>query len=416
NARAPRRAATAASADFAWNAGGGVVVSGGGPNPWEAVLDAAPATRYGTTQHRGGGGGGGASLQLLLPSGSSLESMLAYEHRLMSYLQPVSGPTGAAARAAASPSRAPPPPHAHANGHGAGGGGGQRGPQGPQSPAGADGGGGGTTAPPLIPRSAVSTALAAPAAGAEPPWGGAGLPSGVHAATAELRGGAVAGAGAATGAPAAAAAGEWAYDEGGGPLTLGRLITGRPSGRRQLQLMADWLDGTIGVLWEQHLAAAAAAAAAVAASGRPVEAAAMLPPPPQLFATLGSGGGVNGGGGAEGSTGEGGVGVGGGAGGGGKVALAARFGNVSAGLRELSGHLYGVAVAQPQLWAGMVEATAAVASLVVSHVAQGCWEEGSLLARLWNLHTALMDSGLAAARTNNAQLASKSAEQAAKIR
>lgn len=62
------------------------------------------------------------------------------------------------------------------------------------------------------------------------------------------------------------------------------------------------------------------------------------------------------------------------------------------------------------------QATAAAARALVQHVAVGCWEEGALLARLWNLHTALLDSGLAAARKEQARLAALAASQAAKIR
>jgi hypothetical protein len=57
-----------------------------------------------------------------------------------------------------------------------------------------------------------------------------------------------------------------------------------------------------------------------------------------------------------------------------------------------------------------------VATAVVQNVAHRCFEEGALLARLWNLHTALMDSGLAAARKAQQQLSVTAAEQAAKIR
>lgn len=57
-----------------------------------------------------------------------------------------------------------------------------------------------------------------------------------------------------------------------------------------------------------------------------------------------------------------------------------------------------------------------MASTVVQSVAHRCWEEGALLARLWNLHTALLDSGLAAARKTQEQLSATAVEQAAKIR
>ncbi|GIL77113.1 hypothetical protein Vretifemale_6669, partial [Volvox reticuliferus] len=98
-----------------------------------------------------------------------------------------------------------------------------------------------------------------------------------------------------------------------------------------------------------------------------------------------------------------------------KAALAMRFGSVAAGLKDLSSSLNNVST-DTQLWSSMVEATAAVANAVVQNVAHRCFEEGALLARLWNLHTALMDSGLAAARKAQEQLSVTAAEQAAKIR
>ena len=44
------------------------------------------------------------------------------------------------------------------------------------------------------------------------------------------------------------------------------------------------------------------------------------------------------------------------------------------------------------------QVVSAAASSLVSHLSVSCWEEAALLARTWNLHTALMDSGLTAAR------------------
>lgn len=38
------------------------------------------------------------------------------------------------------------------------------------------------------------------------------------------------------------------------------------------------------------------------------------------------------------------------------------------------------------------------AQSLVGHLANGCWEEGVLMAQLWNLHTTLMDAGLQVSR------------------
>lgn len=45
----------------------------------------------------------------------------------------------------------------------------------------------------------------------------------------------------------------------------------------------------------------------------------------------------------------------------------------------------------------MAQVVGAASAAVVQHVGAGCWEEGALLARLWNLHTGLMDAGCGAA-------------------
>ncbi|GFR42106.1 hypothetical protein Agub_g2949, partial [Astrephomene gubernaculifera] len=460
NAKPPRRAG--ASLDPLTAA-----ATAGVPNPWEAVMDAAPATRYSAVPVRSAGG-----LQLLMPSGSSREAMLSYEQRLSSYLSPMSGPAvtasvnnlsgsgtlrsmgggggggGSPIRMSVSPTRAPPtstgfsgggsshqastlphppPPQPHATMHDL---------QSPQH-------GGSTTAavhsnssnnpslPPLMPRTVLNASLAAPVTGPDAPWGGAGLPYNVHTSgvTDYGSGG---GAGAAGGGLDGFGGGDGEeFWDGCGPPSpplLGRLISGKPSSRRQVQLMADWLDNTIGMLWEHHVASAAASAASAAATapaaapagkaspggtahlsdstsfystapppGLPLEATSPPASQPWRFGLAPSAAGSGGGGS------------------GGKAALAMRFGNVSAGLRDLSANLYGIAT-QPQLWAAMVEATSAVAHTVVAAVAQRCWEEGALLARLWNLHTALLDSGLAAARRSREALSATAAEQAAKIR
>ncbi|KAG2495312.1 hypothetical protein HYH03_006584 [Edaphochlamys debaryana] len=492
NARStPRRAATGSAGDTVWvtsgsgpaqllvlgGGGGGGPGGGGGANPWEAVLDAAPALRYGG----GPAARDGQGLQLLLPTGSNRESMWLYEQRLAQYMAPAAtaaasnsaaaggggggGSTGgrgsgsgspgrlqhsptrqgaadkvyaaamaaAAAAAAAATSGPPSPLHdaALASSRGVHIPSAAWGPSAdglpPGSPPAA------SSLPPLVPRSAYTAAVSTPAPGAEQPWGGAGLPAGLHTATAEMRGGAVAGAAV-------------TFRDGGGvvfmgdeeppgspPLTLGRLISARPSGRRQLQLMADWLDLTVGSLYEQHmgpgtpgaLAAAAAALSTTAPStSRPATASDGLDSISSRAAAAGGGlegqsppataaSAVSAGLAAPPPTAQ--PWRGAAAGGGGKAALAARFGTVASGLKDLSASLYGVAT-QPQLWAALVEATSAAANSLVGQVAQRCWEEGALLARLWNLQTALLDSGLAAAKRRADALASQCSEQQAKIR
>ncbi|EFJ45415.1 hypothetical protein VOLCADRAFT_94255 [Volvox carteri f. nagariensis] len=459
------------------------------PNPWEALQEAAPATRYGGNTARESGG-----LALIMPTGSSRASMVSFENRLLSYLQPLSGPAGTAAlvsggvspmrgpsRPATSPPRPPtspprPPtspsrPPTSSRGASSP----PRPASSPKSPgspprvsacgiatqsmtldsvplsmAGSAGpvwgavaaavgpppGPHGPSLPPLVPRSALHSALVVPAPGAEPPWGGAGLPHGMYSALADLRGGITAGVAStpreafqnggmnAVAAAAVASAADASLDDIASPPSLGHMITFRPSNRRQVQLMADWLDHTIGLLWEQHLAAAKAAAdgkgpvpagpgaggtaAPTALSGSPSANDVSM----RSQAATGSGAsGASGSGGprrvasaAASATPS-----------GSKAALAIRFGSVTAGLKDLSSSLYHVAT-DTQLWSSMVEATAAVTNAVIQNVAHRCWEEGALLARLWNLNTALMDSGLAAARKAQQQLSATAAEQAAKIR
>ncbi|GIL77112.1 hypothetical protein Vretifemale_6675, partial [Volvox reticuliferus] len=292
-----------------------------GANPWEALQEAAPATRYGGNTARDSGG-----LKLLMPTGSSRASMLSFENRLLSYLQPVSGPSGTAALVtsggagvrASSPrpptsgaSPCPPtspgrPPTSPPRPPGSP-------PRPPGSPPRLPAGGAasinnysavtaqsaidvssqsaasmnaqalataassqgphGPSLPPLVPRSNLHAALGVPAPGAEQPWGGAGLPHSMYSALAELRGGIIAGLGATprdmfqhggmNAVTAAAAAATAAgiidvTDDLALPPSLGQMISVRPSNRRQVQLMADWLDSTIGLLWEQHLIGAKA--------------------------------------------------------------------------------------------------------------------------------------------------------------
>ena len=508
--------ATAAQLQAALATGGGYGSSGtaAGTNPWEATLDATPAPRFGGA---GGGWGGGAGLALLLPTGASRESLRLFEQRLAAALQPLSGPAGGASGpnrgvmgggGLGSPVRgapgSPTRPMTQQGGgapwfrEGPGYGGGAFSPPLPQSPTGgasmagfylptsvvdrpgsptlipngagagvaaAANGGGGSSLPPLVPRSAVAAALAVPAGGSEQPWGGAGLPAGMHSAVAEQRGGTIAAVAVSGGGPGmaaltardlvspsqqphagsaipiivtgggwggggAAATGTGTGDDGASweevgspPPTLGRLISARPSNRRQLQLLADWLDNTIGLLWEQHLTQQAqqqqqqtqqgvlssigrytgpgkGGAASRPGTAAPPQASSPLPPP-QADATAA----------AAAAAGPGSRSVGAG-----NAAVAARFGSVAAGLRELSENLGAVAAAQPGLWAALVEATSAVAGSLVGQLGARCWEEGALLARLWNLHTALLDSGLAAARRAQGGLEAAAADMAAKIR
>lgn len=66
--------------------------------------------------------------------------------------------------------------------------------------------------------------------------------------------------------------------------------------------------------------------------------------------------------------------------------------------------------ANPTLCALLLQVVGATAGALVQHVAAGCWEEGALLAGLWNLHTGLMDAGLAASRSA-AEAAQEEAKQ-----
>ncbi len=460
--------------------GGG---SGGLMTPWEAVVDARPATRYASLVPRDA-----ASLQLLLPSGGSHESVAAYEQQLLTHIAPGSVVAGSAAAAAAvggagaggaagvghtaalrrstSPNSWAPgsPSRRSAGGYRSTVDGDASAPASP--PVDSRGGGGGPGLPPLAPRSALSTALAAPAPAAQPPWGGAGLPAGVHASAAERAGGAAAAAAAGGGTlfsvpgtplappptpgtpgthhPPPTANGNAnggainpltdEYDEWGVPqaasapaLTLSRLIMGRPSNRRQVQLMAEWFDSTIGGLWEQHVEQQQQKLAETGGYVRPASAgpgpwptvlAGAWPAGPELAdgdanvaspaphsppsnavplptmagpasahadapaspssamhatTTLSSTGqrttcrlGATAPATAAASTAAAAGGGGTGGGGGGldpKALLAARFGSISAGLRELSASLYGSmagVAAKPQLWAAMVEVRSCV--------------------------------------------------------
>ncbi|GAX72557.1 hypothetical protein CEUSTIGMA_g13.t1 [Chlamydomonas eustigma] len=52
------------------------------------------------------------------------------------------------------------------------------------------------------------------------------------------------------------------------------------------------------------------------------------------------------------------------------------------------------------LWSSMLQAVSTCASSLTQHMAASCYEEGVLLARLWNLQTSLMDAELAASRSD----------------
>jgi hypothetical protein len=53
--------------------------------------------------------------------------------------------------------------------------------------------------------------------------------------------------------------------------------------------------------------------------------------------------------------------------------------------------------ASSSVWREMCQVVSAAAGSLVQHVASSCWEEGALLAGLWNLHTGLLDAGIEAA-------------------
>lgn len=226
---------------------------------------------------------------------------------------------------------------------------------------------------------------------------------------------------------AGAALGGTALQAGDGHITLGNLMTERQSVRRQVQLIARWLEAAVARLWQEegalvtdlgmrqvfHTTASAAAAAAVSRQGSSLRMAqepsslhpspvypikegieleasiaSHLPPVEQdgqgLQAALDVLSGVPATNPALDPAAK-------------HRGLAAKFAAfVSDSLQQQAREGSAAWASSQGLWRGMVQVVGAASGALVQHIAAGCWEEGALLARLWNLHTALLDAGCTA--------------------
>ena len=95
------------------------------------------------------------------------------------------------------------------------------------------------------------------------------------------------------------------------------------------------------------------------------------------------------------------------------AASAPRVRALLSGSRAAHAHLHALCPALP---CPAPQAVSAVANSLIRNAANSCWEEGALLARVWNMHTGLMDSAVSSLRHANADLEHTVSDQATKLR
>jgi hypothetical protein len=95
----------------------------------------------------------------------------------------------------------------------------------------------------------------------------------------------------------------------------------------------------------------------------------------------------------------------------GKGSLAAQFADFVSRSVLSQSHVGGAAWATShELWKQLLHVVGACAAGALRAAAAGCWEQGALLACCWNLHTGLLDAGMAAAQAHASRMEAEAEE------